>query len=370
MDNLAERIIVSGGGSGGHVFPAIAIATALKKKYPQVEILFVGASGKIEMEKVPQAGFEIKGLWISGLQRSLTWRNILFPIKLFYSLWQANRILKQFRPQVTVGVGGYASVPVLYMASRKGIPTLIHEQNSYAGLANRWLAKKVDKICVAYEGVNRFFPSEKVVMTGNPVRQQLIASGSVNKARSYFGLQDNLATVFVVGGSLGAKTFNEVMANGFSSIASRVDVQWIWQIGKNYADKYEGSQTAKLPHVAAKIFIDRMDLAYLASDLVVCRAGALTIAEICAVGKPSILVPSPNVAEDHQRVNAQALLEHHAAEMVDDHKAPLELLDTVYKLIHDKEKLKSLASTAKSHSRPEAINNIVEEILKLIKRNH
>ena len=311
------KIIVSGGGSGGHVFPAIAIADALKKKDKFIEILFVGAKGKIEMEKVPKAGYEIEGLWISGLQRKLTLRNLSFPFKLISSLWKARGILKRFKPDVVVGVGGFASGPVLEMASRMGIPCLIQEQNSYAGITNRLLAKKVDRICVAYDGMERFFPASKIVHTGNPVRQDLLdLSQKKNEAIAHFGLDPDKKTLLVFGGSLGARTLNEMMDTGYQSIKSLTDTQVLWQVGKLYEVSFQNSETAQLDHVRLLTFIDRMDLAYAVADVVMCRAGASTISELCLAGKASILIPSPNVAEDHQRKNAEALVSKNAARLV------------------------------------------------------
>ena len=362
---MLHRVVISGGGSGGHVFPAIAIANALRDKFPNVEILFVGAKGKIEMEKVPLAGYEIKGLWISGLQRSLTWKNVMFPIKLADSLLRARGILRKFKPQVVVGVGGFASGPTLYVASKMGIPTLVQEQNSYPGLTNKWLAKQVKKICVAYEGMDRFFPLHKLVLTGNPVRRDLESNVTKEEAREHFGLVPDRQTIFVVGGSLGARTFNRVMNAEVKAISGSLDVQWIWQIGKIYRDKYLETATAKLENVKAQVFVDRMDLAYRAADLIICRAGALTISELCLLGKPAILVPSPNVSEDHQTVNAKSLMKNEAVRMITDADAPEKLIETALQLIHAEEELKTLAEQIKNLSRPEATNEIVKEIMAL-----
>jgi len=364
---MLRRVVISGGGSGGHVFPAIAIANALKERFPNVEILFVGAKGKIEMEKVPLAGYEIKGLWISGLQRSLTWRNVMFPIKLADSLVKARRILREFKPQVVVGVGGFASGPTLYAATKMGIASLVQEQNSFPGLTNKWLAKQVDRICVAYEGMDRFFPTDKVVLTGNPVRSDLESSSDKREAQSYFGLARNKPTILVMGGSLGARTFNQVMDGHTKEIGDSPSVQWLWQIGKIYRDTYLECKTAQLENVRAQVFIDRMDLAYRAADLIICRAGALTISELCLLGKPAILVPSPNVAEDHQTVNAKALVEKNAARMITDGNAPLHLIDKALQLIHAEKELLTLAAQAKNLARPKATDKIVEEILALVR---
>ena len=363
IDEILNRVIISGGGSGGHIFPAIAIANALRARFPQVEILFVGARGKIEMEKVPRAGYRIQGLWISGLQRSLTWRNLLFPIKVLHSLWTARNILKRFNPEVVIGVGGFASGPTLFMATRLGIPTIIQEQNSYAGLTNKWLSKYVDRICVAYDEMHKYFPKEKIISTGNPVRNDLISTESVVEARHHFGLSGDKKTILLVGGSLGARTFNQVMRDGSDLIDDNPDIQWIWQIGKIYQDTYLQTTTAQLPNVCAKIFLDRMDLAYRAADLVICRAGALTIAELCLLGKASVLVPSPNVAEDHQTVNARAVAAKGAAYVIEDRHAPKILVQEAIQFLHDENKLKQWSANAKKMATPQATMKIIEEIL-------
>ena len=362
-----SRVIISGGGSGGHVFPAISIANALKEKFPQLEILFVGAKGKIEMIKVPQSGYEIQGLWISGLQRSLTWRNLLFPFKVLHSLWNARIIIRRFHPQIAVGVGGYASGPTLAMASRLGIPTLIQEQNSYAGLTNKWLSKRVDRICVAYDGMQKYFPREKIVMTGNPVRSSLRANEDKLSAFKHFGLDPSLKTILIIGGSLGAKTLNVALRDGYQKVSKARDIQFIWQQGELYKEEFGKCETTTLSNVAALTFIDRMDLAYQCADLVVCRAGALTISELCLLAMPTILVPSPNVAEDHQTKNALALVQKNAAIMIADHVADKKLLDTAMEIIHDDKKLSQLASSIAKLGKPRATEDIVNQIVELAK---
>lgn len=360
------RFIVSGGGSGGHIFPAIAIADAIADSMPEAEILFIGAEGKMEMEKVPKAGYKIIGLKIVGLQRSLTWKNVLFPFKLFSSLKEARRILKDFSPAVAVGVGGYASAPTLMMAASLGIPTLIQEQNSYAGLTNKWLSRRVDRICVAYEGMERFFSADKIVQTGNPVRKDILEEVDEEEAHTYFDLDPARKTVLVFGGSLGAKTLNEGMRNGLNQIEDQNGIQFVWQIGSYYESQYIRSETAQLPNVRASTFIDRMDYAYACADLVVCRAGALTISELCALGKPAILVPSPNVAEDHQTANAKTLLDRNAALLLEDSRAGVSLMAEILELIHDTERLKSIGVEIKKRAKPQATEDIVKEIFKLI----
>ncbi|MDH3652368.1 MAG: undecaprenyldiphospho-muramoylpentapeptide beta-N-acetylglucosaminyltransferase [Saprospiraceae bacterium] len=367
MKEGLRRVIISGGGSGGHVFPAITIANELRSRFPGVDILFVGAKGKIEMEKVPLAGYKIEGLWISGLQRSLTWRNVMFPIKLASSLLKARNILRNFRPQVVVGVGGFASGPTLYVAAKMGIPTLVQEQNSYPGLTNRWLAKSVNRICVAYDKMERFFPKGKLALTGNPVRLDLESPVSREKAQEHFGLEPRKKTILVMGGSLGARTFNQVMASQVEKIVSHQEIQWIWQIGKIYKDTFLNCSTANLKNVAAKIFIDQMDLAYRASDLIICRAGALTISEICLLGKPAILVPSPNVAEDHQTVNARSLSDQSASRLISDHEAPEKLIETALQLIHNENELNALAKQARKLAEPNATKKIISEILTIVR---
>ncbi|MCL4113159.1 UNVERIFIED_CONTAM: hypothetical protein GTU68_065795 [Idotea baltica] len=362
-----HRFIISGGGSGGHIFPAVAIADELKERFPNAEILFVGAKGKMEMKSVPKAGYRIIGLNVVGLKRSLTWTNLLFPFKLLSSLNEARLIVRDFKPEVVVGVGGYASAPTLAAASMMSVKTLIQEQNSYAGLTNKLLGRRVDKICVAYEMMEKFFPKRKLVLTGNPVRKNLLQVPSKSDALRHFELEEGKQTILIVGGSLGAKTLNEAMRLHVDSIHAQNDVQFIWQIGSYYSTQYLNSETAKLSNVRALTFIDRMDMAYSASDLVLCRAGALTISELCALGKASILIPSPNVAEDHQTSNAMALVSNLAARLVRDEKADEELIGIALELIHEKEILKELRLNILALARTDATERIVDEVLKLVK---
>ncbi len=331
------RVIISGGGTGGHIFPAISIANALMQKDSNTEILFVGAEGKMEMEKVPAAGYKIIGLPVRGFQRKLTFQNISFFYKLLVSIVKARKIIKSFNPDIVVGVGGFASGPILRAATRMNIPTLIQEQNSYAGVTNKILGNKVNKICVAYENMERFFPKEKIVFTGNPVRQDLIdTTGKKHEeALLHFGLQGNKKTILVIGGSLGARTINNSIEGGLSKIAEH-KLQLIWQTGKEYIYNAKES-AAKYNNDGFKVidFISRMDLAYSIADVVISRAGASTISELCIVKKPSILVPSPNVAEDHQTKNAMALFKNDAAMMITDAEAPEKLVDEVIRLLKD-----------------------------------
>ena len=361
------KVIISGGGTGGHIYPAIAIANELKRQRPEVEILFVGAKGKMEMEKVPKAGYPIEGLWISGFHRKLTLRNLLFPIKLINSLWRARRILKRFKPDIAIGVGGFASGPILEMAYRLGIPSLIQEQNSYAGVTNRLLAKKVNRVCVAYQNMERFFPKEKVKWTGNPVRSDIMdLDNRKSEAQKHFQLEENSQTVLLFGGSLGAKTLNEAMAKNTNLIAEHKEVQFIWQAGQLYIEDYKTSTTAQLPNVQIRAFIDRMDLAYAAADIVICRAGALTISELSLVGKPSILIPSPNVAEDHQTQNAKALVDKEAALLVKDKEAAEQMIPLALDTLKDVDSQHKLSQNIRLLGKPSAAPTIVSEVLQLV----
>ncbi|HFA51369.1 MAG TPA: undecaprenyldiphospho-muramoylpentapeptide beta-N-acetylglucosaminyltransferase [Bacteroidetes bacterium] len=361
------KIIISGGGTGGHVYPAIAIADAIKKIMPGADILFVGAEGKLEMEKVPKAGYPIKGLWISGFQRKLTFRNLLFPFKLISSLFKANNIIRKYKPEVAIGVGGYASGPLLKMAERKNIPTVLQEQNSYPGVTNKLLAKNADKICVAYEGMERFFKKEKIIWTGNPVRAGFFKNLIDKKEEAYrhFGFDKNKKTVFVFGGSLGARTINQAMAANFDLLKNNKNVQVLWQVGKLYIEEYKNCETANLENIKTQVFIDRMDLAYAMADVVIGRAGALTISELCLVGKPAILIPSPNVAEDHQTKNAMALVEKNAAIMVHDKAAKEKMISTAIDLLNDENKKMELTKNIKLLAKPNAAEDIAKVILKL-----
>ncbi len=333
------KIIISGGGTGGHVFPAIAIADALKKKINHPEILFVGAKGKIEMEIVPKAGYNIVGLNISGLQRKFTYKNLLLIFRLLSSIIKAGKIIKRFNPDVVIGVGGYASGAVLYVAAKRRIPTIIQEQNSYPGLTNRLLAKKVDKICVAYNGMDKYFPASKIYFTGNPVRQDIInIENKYKEALIYFGLSSKKKTLLVLGGSQGAETINKSIEANLKLLLDN-NIQLIWQTGKLYYVKAAGFvKNIDKKGVTVVSFIDRMDLAYSVCDMVISRAGALTVSEICIVQKPAVFIPSPNVAENHQTKNAQTLTNHNAALMLEDHKAVEKLGEVILDVIFDEEK--------------------------------
>ncbi len=363
------KVIISGGGTGGHVFPAIAIADELKKRMPETDILFVGAKDKIEMEKVPKAGYPIKGLWISGLQRKLTLKNLMFPFKLIHSLWKAFWIVKRFKPDVVIGVGGFASGPTLEVASRMGIPCLLQEQNSYAGITNKILAKKVQKICVAYDKMDRFFPAGKIVLTGNPIRKDILQK-QANRAEGikHFDLDIAKKTIVIIGGSMGARSINQGMRASMQLLKDHPQVQVLWQSGKLYIDEYQVCETAKLPNVKISAFIDRMDLAYTMADVVIGRAGASTISELCIVGKAAVLMPSPNVAEDHQTKNAMALVEQSAAMLVKDADAKEKMISTAREILNDAEKQKSLEQNILKLAKPQATETIVDEIIKLVKK--
>lgn len=362
------RIIISGGGTGGHIFPAIAIANALAALEPGIEILFIGAKGRMEMEKVPAAGYEIRGLWISGLQRRITLKNLSFPFKVVSSLIKADRILASFGPDVVIGVGGYASGPTLRAAVRRKIPTLIQEQNSYPGITNKLLAGKVDRICVAYEGMSRFFPSEKIIFTGNPVRQDIIAPANKEEALEHFHLDKNKKVVLIIGGSLGAGTINKSVLHHLYQQNREDDFQLLWQTGNyhyNVISTNENIQNREDVHIVP--FIDRMDLAYTAADIIVSRAGAIAISELCIIGKPVILIPSPNVAEDHQTKNAEALVRKSAALMLKDQDAVEKLFDIVKQLAADNELQNVFSKEIRAMAKPEAASVIAQETMKLIR---
>lgn len=362
------KVIISGGGTGGHIFPAIAIANALKKSVKDVDILFVGAKGKMEMDKVPAAGYEIKGLWISGLQRRLTYKNLLFPFKVLSSIYTSKKIIKSFNPDVVIGVGGYASGPMLKAATGKGIPTVIQEQNSFPGITNKILAKKVNKICVAYEGMEKFFPKDKIVLTGNPVRQDIINSSySKEVAVRFFELDSNKKTVLVIGGSLGARTINESINNILPFFVTN-NIQLIWQTGRNYYSiANENVNNIINANIKVFEFINKMDYAYKVADFIISRAGAIAISELCLVGKPVILIPSPNVAEDHQTKNALALANQNAAIIVKDIDAKESLSEILSQLITDSEKQKELSANIQLMAHKNAADKIVEVILNLVK---
>ncbi len=359
----ALKVIISGGGTGGHVFPAIAIADAIKSLRPEAEILFVGAIGRLEMEKVPEAGYQIEGLNISGLQRRLTFKNLSFPFKVLGSLIKARKIVKKFNPDVAVGVGGYASGPLLRTAASKGIPTVIQEQNSYPGITNKLLAKKAKKICVAYEGMEKFFPPSKIFLSGNPVRKKVFQiEGKREQAISHFGLDPNKKTVLIIGGSLGAKTINESINAAIPEIAKHGSIQIIWQSGKSYAET--ATQSIKNNGFTA-VFIKEMDLAYAAADITISRAGAMSISELCLIAKPCILVPSPHVAEDHQTRNAEALVVKKAAIMVKDSEARNSLWNQAYALLNNDELKNELAANIKKLGIADADIRIAKEVIQI-----
>lgn len=363
------KVIVSGGGTGGHIFPAIAIANEIKRQRPDAEILFVGALGRMEMEKVPVAGYKIEGLPVAGFDRKRLWRNLGVLVKLIKSICSARTILRRFHPNVVVGVGGYASGPVLKMAQSMGIPTLIQEQNSYAGVTNRMLAKGADKICVAYKNMNRFFPEEKIELTGNPVRREISAARKTkSEASKAFGLNPDKLTVLAVGGSLGAKTLNESLLSRLEDF-EKAGVQLIWQTGKSFGTRGKEAAKGKQGIVVAD-FITNMADAYRAADLVVSRAGACAISEIELLGKPSVLVPSPNVAEDHQTKNAQALEKEGAAIFVPDVGARVSLVNTILTTLNDSAKLKEMSQQAEKLALRESDVKIASEAIALAMRRN
>ena len=358
------KFIISGGGTGGHIYPAIAIANELRSQYPNAEFLFVGAKDRMEMEKVPKAGYKILGLWISGLQRKLSLKNILFPFKLMSSLHRSYKIIRTFKPDVAIGTGGYASAPLLRAASNKGIPCLIQEQNSHAGITNKWLSKKVQCICVAYEGMNKFFPSKKIIVTGNPVRQDLLDIDSKkSEAIAYFNLNPNKKTVLILGGSLGAKRINELIDSSISYFLT-FDLQVIWQSGNYYVEKYRNKGNE---NVQVHAFINRMDLAYASADFIISRAGALSASELCLVGKPVIFIPSPNVTEDHQTKNALAISDQNAALLLRESELDEKFETEFSKLFNSEEKQRTLSENIIKLGKPNATKDIVAEIKKLIK---
>lgn len=362
------KVILSGGGTGGHIFPAVAIANEIKKLVPHAEILFVGALGKMEMEKVPAAGYKIIGVPIAGLQRKFTLANLKLPFLIIQSLFKTRKIIKDFQPDVVVGTGGYASGPLLKAATNKGIPALLQEQNSYAGITNKILSKKASKICVAYEGMDKFFPAEKIILTGNPVRQDLKDVKRLrNEALEYFKLDSNKKTILVIGGSLGARTINESIGAGLQQLADN-NIQLIWQTGKGYIETAK-QQVAPFSnkHIYALDFISRMDLAYAAADIVVSRAGASSVSELCNIGIPSILVPSPNVAEDHQTKNAMALVNKDAALLVTDAAAHEKLVNQAIQLINDTNQQVNLTNNISKMAFYNSANVIAHEVLKLAK---
>lgn len=363
-----SRVIISGGGTGGHVFPAIAIADALMQSAPATEILFVGAHGKLEMDRVPKAGYKMEGLNITGFQRKLSLKNLAFPFKLAGSMARALWIVRKFRPDVAVGVGGYASGPVLRIAGWLGVPTVLQEQNSYAGVTNRILAARASLVCVAYQGMEKFFPKHKLLFTGNPVRKDILEN-RINKsdALETLRLDQNKKTVLIFGGSLGAGTINAAVRKNADLLMSANDINLIWQVGKAYYDEYKTCSLAGRSDVLILPFIENMDVAYSAADVVVCRAGALTISELSVLGKAAILIPSPNVAEDHQTANARSLTDKKAALMIRDDEAGDKLVTMVRWLLDEPRHIMELEENIGFFARPHAATQIAAEILKLCK---
>ena len=362
------RVIISGGGTGGHIFPAVSIANAIREKQPDAEILFVGAEGRMEMQRVPAAGYEIKGLPVAGFDRKHLWRNVSVVIKLLRSRIMARRIIKAFRPMVAVGVGGYASGPTLDVAGKMGIPTLLQEQNSYAGVTNKLLAKNARRICVAYDGMERFFPADRILFTGNPVRQNLLhITLSRQEAAQQMGFDPAKRTVLIVGGSLGARSMNESVLQQLELIRQQTDVQFVWQTGKYYSEAIAQQLKERTcpSNLHVMDFISDMAVAYAAADLVVSRAGAGSISEFCLLGKPVILVPSPNVAEDHQTKNAMALVQKDAALYVPDAEAPDNLLPTAISTVKNTKKLQALSQNILRLARPNAASDIADEVIRL-----
>lgn len=367
-----NKVIISGGGTGGHIFPAIAIADTIKRKYPDAQILFVGAEGKMEMEKVPKAGYEIMGLPIRGIQRKLTLKNLSVPFKLIVSLMKAKKLVKKMKPDIAIGVGGYASAATLRVASRQKVPTLIQEQNSYPGITNKWLAKRAKIICVAYDNLERFFPADKIVKTGNPVRNEMVKiKGKREAAAKHFGLNPNKKTVLIIGGSLGARTLNNSLKKEIGKLIER-DHQVVWQCGKFYINTLRESLSDEVlssDQVYLSDFIFKMDLAYAMADVIISRAGAISVSEVCLVGKPVILVPSPNVSEDHQTKNAMALVNVGAAVLVKDTEATDKLVNEAVSLLSDENRMSALSANIKKLGISDAAERILTEIEKLITNN-
>ncbi len=355
-----KRFIISGGGTGGHIFPAIAIADELKRRLPDAEILFVGAKDRMEMQKVPQAGYPIEGLWISGLQRKLSWQNLLFPLKFISSLLKSRSIIKRFKPDAVIGTGGFASGAVVKVAGQMGIPTFIQEQNSYAGITNKMLAKNAHKICVAYDAMEQFFPKEKIVKTGNPIRDGLLNIGEYrSEGLSYFHLDSQRKTLLVLGGSLGARRINQLIEQQLP-LFEQLGVQVLWQCGKLYYEEYKKYNSEQVRVLA---FIDRMELAYAAADVIISRAGASSVSELCVVGKPVIFIPSPNVAEDHQTKNARAIADKQAAILLRESELNEQFANTFNKLIADEAQQEALSAHIKALAQPNATKDIVNLIL-------
>lgn len=358
------KIILSGGGTGGHIYPAIAIANELKRRFSNAEFLFVGAKDRMEMEKVPQAGYDIKGLWISGIQRKWSLKNLMFPLKLISSLWKSRAIVKSFKPDVVIGTGGFASGPLLYVASSNNIPSLIQEQNSYPGITNKLLAKKVQKICVAYDGLERFFPKDKIIKTGNPVRQGLLdIETKTVEAKNFFNLKHGKYTLLVLGGSLGARRINELIEQELDFLDTQ-NVQIIWQCGKLYYQQYKIYNNTN--GVQVYEFLNNMDFAYAAADIIISRAGASSVSELCIVGKPVIFVPSPNVAEDHQTKNAMAIVNEEAAIIIKEEDLEVDFENKFSQLLNSKDKQKQLSGNIKQMAYVNATTQIADEVEKLL----
>ena len=359
-----KKFIISGGGTGGHIYPAIAIANELKNKFPDAEFLFVGAKDKMEMQKVPQAGYKIKGLWIAGLQRKLTLKNAMFPLKLTSSLWNSYLILKKFKPNVVIGTGGFASGAVLKVANLLKVPTVVQEQNSYPGITNKLLGKKASAICVAYDNLEHFFPKDKIKLTGNPVRQDLLDIDTKrSEAIAYFNLDDNKKTVLILGGSLGSRRINQLIEKELDFLLES-GVQVFWQCGNFYMAEYK--HFSEKEDVQVVSFIDRMDLIYAAADFIISRSGASSVSELCLVGKPTIFIPSPNVAEDHQTKNAKAICDKNGAILIKESNLEAEFENVFSDLLSNEEKQKQLSQNIKKLAKPNATKDIVDEIVKLL----
>ena len=371
------RAIISGGGTGGHIFPALSIAGKLKELNPETEILFVGADGRMEMEKVPAAGYKIVGLPVAGLQRRLTLSNFALPFKVIKSVRMAKKVIREFKPDIAIGVGGYASAPLLWAASRMGIPTLIQEQNGFAGLTNKILGKKANSICVAYEGMDRFFPADRIILSGNPIRKEIVAADEKMKAEAmeFYGLDPEMKHIFIVGGSLGSATLNKAMQNWIEDgCPGGDDIQVIWQCGKYYKPsidafmaeaKASGKDVSRIQH---SDFISRMDLAYAAADVVISRSGASSVSELCAAHKAAIFVPSPNVTEDHQTHNAMALVRKDAGMIVKDSEAAEKLMKTACELIENPEKIALMEKNIAALAKTDAAQTIADEVYRIISR--
>ena len=369
-ENMKQlKVIISGGGSGGHIFPALAIAKSLEQKVPNVELLFVGAISKMEMEKIPSAGYNIKGLWISGIQRRLTYLNLIFPFKLIHSLISSIIIINRFKPDLVIGTGGFASGPILYIASKKNLPTIIQEQNSYAGITNKLLSKHVNKVCVAYPKMDKFFPKDKIVFTGNPIRESIIHNQAIKEISiKMFNLNSNQSTVLVIGGSLGARSINVSILNGLDIFKSN-KLNLIWQTGKEFSNKASSAvKKIKTKGINTYSFIKEIDLAYKAADIIISRAGAIAISELCSIGKPVILIPSPNVAENHQFKNAQSLVNKNAALLVNDADSNDKLVDSIISLYKDDDLKEKLSINIKKMEVKNSASIITKHALDLLRK--